>query len=67
MFIWSKGSCEYGDSSAQIHDEIKRLAKNEGQQLLHTTELPVVILADQGLATKADLSLSSNTLCMIRR
>ena len=56
-----------GDSSAQIHDEIKRLAKNEGQQLLHTTELPVVILADQGLATKADLSLSSNTLCIIRR
>lgn len=56
-----------GDSSVQIHHEIKRLTKDERQQLLHTAELPVVIPADQGLAMKADLSLSWNKLRIIRR
>lgn len=56
-----------GDGKSQLSHEIKLFSKEEREQLLNMADLPVVIPAGQGLAMKADLSLSWDKLRIIRR
>ena len=56
-----------GDTSEQMVNEMKRIPREERNELMREANFNVHIPAEEGLAMKADLGLTWNKLRLMRR
>lgn len=50
-----------------LQDEMRSLRKEEGEEILKEASLPIEIPTELAITLKADLVMSWNNLCTVRR